>query len=77
MKVYILEAQNEGILSVIEADTLYVIVEMKVILHLKKWIWKGLFSYFVKVYLDKNSKGAKMCAGEPQRYRKFGSRPLQ
>ena len=55
LKFYILEAQNEGILSVIEAETLYVIEEMKVILHLKRWIWKGLFSYFAKVYLDKNS----------------------
>ena len=67
VKLYILEAQNEGILSEIEVETLYVIEEMKVILHLKKWISKGLFSYFVKVYLGKNSKGVKMYAGKPQR----------
>ena len=36
VKLYILEAQNEGILSEIEVETLYVIEEMKVILHLKK-----------------------------------------
>ena len=36
VKLYILEAQNEGILSEIEVETLYVIEEMKVILHFKK-----------------------------------------
>ena len=36
VKLYISEAQNEGILSEIEVETLYAIEEMKVILHLKK-----------------------------------------